>query len=436
MMNNNKNDFIVECPVCKNVEFKYIMNAFTKPDNVDLFQEKNQKYLSCTTCGTFIKAPLEKTKENPDEYGKVYYNQMNSVTEDIDNSIKDHIQNAQIPVYKTFEKFIEKNFDYNKYKYWLDIGSAGYPTTFKNYEFTTIEPDPRTVSIGQNLFKNKNIICDVFDNYETDKKINGIVFHHSFYCIPNPNETLKKAYEMLNDEGIIIIAIGQYFMGTASVFEDSEFLRLEDIFRGETLYTYYNQYSLEYLFQNNGFSLEQSVILNHDEYKFSKNFSSKYFVFKKKTNLNKDSKLITKSLNLYKNSLTQTFTNWEKDTKNTLKEFNTPNTIFIGNFKLFKSLNNILKLDNVYGFIDFDIEYNNTYILDDIQHIPYKTLEEKEDMKIIVCSFDNQNEILNNIKQYNKNKIYTPNRQSKIENLFFTYEEKNYLTKAFIVKKV
>lgn len=426
------NHNISQCPVCDGVDFEYVFRAFTKPDHEE-FSFLNEYYLECNCCGTTIKSPLEVQKEDFINYGKNYYDQMTEKAK-AEESIINHIKFAQIPVYNTFKRFIDKNFPANHYSKWLDVGSAGYPTTFEEYCFTTIEPDNRTVEIGKRLFKESNIVCSILDNFASNEKFDGIVFHHSFYCLPNPNDAIQKCKELLSDNGIVIIAIGQFFMDTPAVFEDNLYNRVEDIYRGETLSVYYNPFSLEYIFRKHGFCLEKTSMLKHEDF-MNPEYSSRYFVFKRTNNISKENGLLSQSFQFSTKLLLQNYKRLMIETKNTLEQYNSDKVLFIGNFDLFNQLNNLMKLDEIYGFIDINNICSNKYKINGVEVLPYSDVYQlKEDIKIVVCSYTQQDSILRKTIGHLENDIFIPTRKSNINFLFFTYRGKDVLTKAFILK--
>lgn len=424
-----KNSLRVQCPVCEGVKFSCVYRVFEKPDDVELFAFKTGRFLECTCCATTIKAPLEIRKSDVTEYGMSYYNQLNYL-KDIEKAIEEHIYHSQIPVYKTFEAMLNESFSSKDYSKWLDVGSAGYPTTFENYNFTTIEPDFRTVEIGRRLFNREKILCTIIDDLPLDEVYDGIVFHHSFYCLPNPNEALQKCFQLLRDGGVVVVAIGQFFMETPSVFSDNLYLRLEDIYRGETLSVYYNPFSLEYIFAKNGFVLESIKELSHHHHT-SLDYRSKYFTFRKQSKSVKTD-LLQASYDFSKQLLKTHFADFTERTYNTLARHNNEQTVFIGDWTLFEALNRILPLTNIQAFIDFHDVASHAYVVEGVQVLPFSSVYRlPQNTRIVVCSFAHQKVILEALRHRTFDEIFVPTRQSKIEDMFFYYEKDEVLTKAF-----
>lgn len=427
-----------QCPICDGKEFNFLINGYVSPDNVSTFEfKKNEKIISCKQCGAFLKTPLEIDIDDFREYGRKYYNQSKiNLNADEEKTIKAHIMNNQIPIYNAFKKYLYQRFDSKIFYNWLDVGSAGYPTTFREYNFKTIEPDDRTVKIGQELFESKNIECNILEHYHSEEKLDAILFHHSFYCMPNPNVTIKKAYELLDNNGIIVIAIGQFFMDTTPPYVDYKYLRLEDLFRGVTSYIYYNDLSLEYIFAKHNFKLIEKKVLEHTDFEAIKKYESKYFVFQKQSKIEVKNTLIQESKIKYEKMIDSLFNEWFDNSLETLKSFNTFNTIFIGSYTVFQQLNEIYPLDNIYGFYDWGYKLDQNINLDNINFITKKDLKNFKNGNIVVCSFDSEQDkivkFVNSLKDETCT-LFLPSRSSAIENMFFKYQAQNRLTKSFSV---
>lgn len=428
------NNRTVICPVCRSNSFIYLCNAFSKPDNIRLFHETPENFLMCNQCFTIIKAPLIERQKDFTEYGKIYYNQMGSDSSSIDRSIVNHIYNAQIPVYKTCLKFLERRLPSGVYNHWLDIGSAGVPTSFSNYNFTTIEPDSRTVKIGKEMFNPGKIHCTVLEQYSPLEPYDGLLFHHSFYCLPNPEIVLQKARSIVKDNGIIVIAISHFCMATSPVFEDSKYLRIEDIFRGDTLCVYYNPFSLIYLMQRNGFVFEDEELCVHRDHPHAPHYSSKYFIFRKTDCSFLDHELLSSSRDFQERLFLDQFSKWHIVTEKTLHLNNTPKTIFIGDFVLFEALNKIVPLTKIKGFINVSFDYTNTYSVNGVKHLCLEDLSLSDDCNLVLCSFDKQKEILDKIGVFNPQQVQIPTRQSKIKSLYFDFNNHRVMTKEFSLR--
>lgn len=427
----------VKCPVCQSDRFLSFISAYISPDNVETFSFlSDQKFFSCERCGTFLKVPLHVNKVDVQDYGKSYYNQIHG-EDNILKTIYNHICSSQMAVYKTFQEILEAKFSAEEYPNWLDIGSAGYPTMFEHYNFITIEPDPRAVLLGKALFNGEKIICNVFEKYESSTRVQGIVFHHSFYCLPDPSAILKKAFDVLEDNGVLVIAISQFFVETSAPSKDKAFQRLEDIFRGVTSYCYYNAASLEYLLNQNGFVLESSDIKSHKESSLRDLSESQYFFFRKQAHITQKPELIEMSKSYNALKMEQLFQAWEDVTCETLKKINHEKTVIIGDSELFFDLTTYAILDKIDGFIDEKLPTDNPFTLNGIKHYPLKYLKELVGKDIVICAFDKRQEtlvaLLQTLNVMAANRVLIPSRQSAIKRFHMEYRQQKVPTKAFVL---
>lgn len=425
-MNSNLS---IICPVCSNSKSQtFIMKLFKNLHNPKKYEFlKNEGLYECSNCGTIYRPTLNKDMKMED-LGIQYYDQVN-VNDMFKKNIINHIENHQKPQYDRIRDYILNKFDIEKYNNWLDVGSAGYPTSFKDINFLTIEPDPRVVKVGQELFNKNNISCNIVENFKPDSKIDGVLFANSFYCIPTPNEAIQNVFNILNDNGKVIVMIGHYFMGSKiSPAQDGEYVAIEDLIRGITLWVYYNPYSLEYIFNKNGFRLIDKFTFNHN-HKIEKR-SINVLVFEKhKRDINNE--LLEKSKNSNMNLLNNFFSNNKKNTIKTIKEeLENKNTLIIGSTCL---INDILKISESTENLTI-YNFNNEKLLNNKNSTIIKTLSQlkneinsKTFNKIAICSFKYQNEILNFINENNLKvkKIILPTRESGDDKIWGNFKQNN-----------
>ena len=94
-------------------------------------------------------------------------------------------------------------------------------------------------------------------------------------------------------------------------------------------------------------------------------------------------------------------------------------------------------MNQIYGFMDIFNKPSNTFTLDEIEHIDYEELMQIKNMNIVICSFSKQKSILQELNDLkNSNKLYLPTRTSKIKSMFFSFRDKEFLTRAFLLKLV
>ncbi|OHC75285.1 MAG: hypothetical protein A3G18_02590 [Rhodospirillales bacterium RIFCSPLOWO2_12_FULL_58_28] len=229
---------------------------FAHPDQVDAFRFVPGHFCICKGCGLIRRLPVA-TRDDMTDYGKSYYDQMTK-SKASQNSIITHA-NLQKLHYETMRVELLKRFPASEYPRWLDVGSAGPPTAFTDYEFTTIEPDPLAVEIGRELFSRDRILCGILEDYKPERNFDGLVFMNSLYCTPTPALALAAAHATLRDGGILMIAICGKIMDAIDNGVDGHTMCIEDMLRGDTLFNYFNQSNLEILCARHGFKMIESV---------------------------------------------------------------------------------------------------------------------------------------------------------------------------------
>lgn len=244
------------CPVCNGVGYRSLFPMFAHPDRAEAFRFIPGRFCICEGCGLIRRIPVVTSKDITD-YGKSYYNQMTE-SEASRDSIVTHA-GLQKMHYETLRVELLKRFPASEYPRWLDVGSAGSPTAFTDYEFTTIEPDPRAVEVGRELFSGERIFCSILEEYKPERPFDGLVFMNSFYCTPTPAIALAAAHAMLKEGGILMIAISGKIMDAVDNGIDGRTMRIEDMLRGDALFNYFNQANLEMLCARHGFEMIESA---------------------------------------------------------------------------------------------------------------------------------------------------------------------------------
>ena len=97
----------------------------------------------------------------------------------------------------------------------LSIGGQSFEIqnlskVYKDSKITTIEPSETMMSIIKNECKNlKNLeyICDKFENYKNNKNFQLCLCLLVLQFVKNPKSFLKKIYNNLDENGILIISI-------------------------------------------------------------------------------------------------------------------------------------------------------------------------------------------------------------------------------------
>ncbi len=249
------------CPVCEGGSLTELCPFLLDQEDPQLTRFcEYRKLVLCEDCGSVSRFPLEIAPILDDRAGDYYYAQMrNRADEDPEkadpNTIAAHIDDAQSHHYDHLRDLLRARFEPSRYRRWLDVGSAGYPTAFDDYDFVTVEPSPAAVALGKQRFRSENIRLGTIESLDGDGSFDGVVFLDSFYCMTDPRRALAKARSLLRDDGILVVRMGHYFVETDSTAPDSRYDYLEPIFRGLTVSVYQNRLSLQWLCAQFGFEL-------------------------------------------------------------------------------------------------------------------------------------------------------------------------------------
>ncbi len=413
------------CAACNGNSFEYFSRQIKRKlekksfvDNADLYQ--------CAECGTICELPVKKLDIK--KGGGWYYDQIRTTEED-KSSMMHHISLGQIPFYKALETVLKEK--YSKYKKWIDVGSCGFATTFKDFDFTTVEPDKSMTVLAKELFKNDKIICSDIFNFTTNEKFDAILFNNSFYCIPQTIELLEKISSLLNKDGIIMVGISHAFMNSG-VMPSS----IDDILINETHKVFYSQESLEYLFHQNDYLLIDNFILNHNVLVDGNNI--RYLVFKKdvkNSNSNNKEYLKKQSVESFNFVLNKYKTDFFTNVKKNLGKFNNNETILIGDPQLFFKVNKNFSLNNIKCFIPYKSNTTNVKIGKiEIQDI--KSLNKISFSKVVILDFKKYKEILEYLGQTltSTKEVYSPTINLASNNLYYEIKLNNYISNSFDFK--
>lgn len=266
------------CPVCKCENTTPIMDYMSNVKFAGRLEvHTDQSYSRCDRCGAVLHLPLEIFQSDEISiYGENYY----CWGKDEREMIASHSE-GQMHHYDKFHDFILEAFPAKTHEKWLDVGSSGYPTSFEDYEFTTIEPSLAAVAYGQETWNRDRIFNAVVETFETNTVFDGVVFLNSLYCTPTPSEAINNAYKRLRPGGALVVSIGNYLMETAAWSEDGRFSRIEDMWEGSTMWVYYNRLNLRSLCAQNGFLFKDDVIIN--KFDHHPHLEMRYLVFEKTT---------------------------------------------------------------------------------------------------------------------------------------------------------
>ena len=339
-----------QCPVCEGASHRVFCNLFRSPDHpVQFVESENAFIVRCDGCDTLLRWPIEILHQDEEsKYGESYYNQIGS-QESFEQSAKSHIQ-YQINHYDQLHEFLLNRVSSETHLKWLDVGSCGAPTAYPDFEFTTVEPDPRIVGHGRKLFHPDRVLQGTIQSYQRPDLLDGVVFHDSLYCISDPHNALSKAAELLRPGGMLVVRIGGYFCDTHDFAQDPYVHRLEDVIRGDVMWVYYSLPGLRIMCARHGFSFVGDEV-QHPAYS---NFKSHRYMVFEKTEDPIDAPTITDVKRFNRERLDSLQENFSNVTKTTLSVFDRNDAAFIGPLELLRDFAAAYPFQNKPIFFDAD----------------------------------------------------------------------------------
>lgn len=421
------------CPLCEGSETERLTFSWKKfHDEKQFFLSRHEWFVQCRECGTIYRAPL-KVYADFRNYGKDYYDQVNS-GETVEEHALWHFENFQKPNYDALHRHMLKVVPPEKARKWLDVGSIGYATTLSRYDFRTIEPDPRIVKLGRrhfrkwfSFFNKPKIDCATLETHVSADKYDGILFNNSVYCLTTPLSSLLRASEMLRPGGHLLVTISTYFNDATAVRTDGLVSRIEDVLQGETLWVFYNKFSLEYLCRKAGFELESTA-----EVPCYGKKTMQVYHFKKTGLLKTDAELLHKSREHMTRKLENCFDGFDAQTKRALSLINNKSYFVIGTARVINEALIYGALDQTSGIVFFEpkgveqVPLSGTSMtMIDVKRV-LDASQKNIRFRAAVLSFKYQDEIHALIKSEwgERVDILMPNRKSGMEQLQFEFAGK------------
>lgn len=416
------------CPICECERVTLLTPSWKRYYNEKAFFIADcEWFVACDQCGTIFRYPLL-SYDDYRKYGEDYYNQVNPGGS-VESHAVWHFESFQKPNYDSIRTYLNARLPPNRFAKWLDVGSVGYATTFREYEFTTIEPDERIVMLGRRLFEPKGlnklfwrarprIRCHTIESYPSGDRFDGILFNNSFYCLPFPIDGLMKAASLLKEGGQLVITISTYFCDAVAARTDGLLSRIEDALPGETLWVFHNVKSLEYLARRAGFKLESAEEISAYGKK-----TMRAFVFRKSLPVIPPATLLEDSRLLMHQKLDGLFEDFARQSKNSLAEFNREDVLFVGTLPMLHDMNRVLRLDRIAGFVLIDFVVSESSVdgvkcmnLDELRRL----VESRPNrMSVVVASYKFQDDVFARLGGLTEllAAVYRPNRKSGMESL-------------------
>jgi|688.fasta_scaffold233908_2 SAM-dependent methyltransferase len=302
-------------------------------------------------------------------------------------------------------KFIrEKGIELSNYRFFLDIGSnrgdfinhLKNNIDFENVKIDAIETDPDIVCKYEKYSNVTTFIarfesCDISEN-----KYDFIYFVHTLEHLENLNESLLKIRKSLKYGGIIFLAVPNIEYGSYNTFTEIFIDTHTYHFRYNVLINICKKAGFKILFKNNDGEAEIKLILTVDYSKIYNNLTE---------NQGNESKIF---LNKYINCIESERNKIKRASEKIDMLFN-ENYLCWGAGRLFDGLvvignintNKIIFLIDKYLHQYFDNFY-------DIKVKPIEFLDNiDKNTKILICSFEYEQEIIINAKELGFKNLYT-----------------------------
>lgn len=229
----------MKCNVCgKNYGFK---NDYP---NITV----NYSYITCMNCGSGILDPFPITEVFQEKYDTEEY--FNDLSSKVKNKFFDFFLNMRI--YEMPWEYVP-NFEIQKNNA-LDVGCGNgeFLYEMKKLGFSVFATDYSKIALDRTRKKvdgeKENFYLGEFSEIKIDKNFSLVSFWHVLEHVENPSKYIKKAFEILEKDGVVVGEVPNYNSWTLSLFKDkySWIMIPEHII-------YYSPKSLEMLLRNQGF---------------------------------------------------------------------------------------------------------------------------------------------------------------------------------------
>lgn len=411
------------CPICDSTAFRFLSPVWRNYHREDEFRISEEEWFAeCARCGTVLRLPLADYGEDFRQYGRDYYD-VASVGSSLDQHAEAHFQHFQRPNYDSVHAFLQRALPAERHRAWLDVGSIGYATTFSDYRFTTIEPDERVVELGRRLFagfkfwQRARIQCATLESFVTQARFDGILFNNSFYCVTTPGRTLQRARELLGNDGRVVVTISMYLNDAVNNRDDGLISRIEDVIPGSTLWVFYNEMSLRYLFARHGFELEKREEIPAYGLK-----TMQTYVFRRNDGIQPDPTWLDASHQHMSAKWADCFDEFERQSRTTLAGIDHDKTFLVGPLRILLELARIRQPEAMAGAIASDAVVAGVDSAG-LRLIAWEQMRERilseagAGYQVVLCSFRQQDALRARLRQElgNDIRILGPNRRSGMD---------------------
>jgi len=426
-MTNSPLRFGATCPVCDARAFTLLSRVWRNYHlPAQLYLDPLRWFAECDACGTVVMLPLH------DDFatgGTLYYDQRET-----EAHVRRHFEQFQKPNYDHIREFLHATHPAGEFYRWLDVGSVGYPTTFDEYEFTTIEPDAAAARAGEVLFGTGRIHAATLDRWSDDRQYDGLLFNNSFYCLVDPGAALQRARQLLRPGGRLVITLSMTFADAVYDRDDGRTLVIEDLIVGETLQVYYNQFSLRYLAERHGFRL-----VDVREVKAYGHKTMKAHTFERSEATQVLPQLIPQSKAQMARVWRDCLHGFEASMAATTARLNCPETVLAGSLTVIRDLSRRGDLSQIHGILPIPdaglagsvVNGHKVLSVDELRGL------DTDDYHVAVCGFTDPEGIAASLRTAlgPDLRISLPTRRSGMDFIDFSFRDGTYPSKGLVLSE-
>ena len=191
---------VINCPVCNSEKKKF----YTQGNDYEyLTCENTWKFFKCENCNLLYLDPRPHLDEINTIYPSYYYSSNYEEINFIARFGKQFLDNLK---FKSFLSFLRKD----EFKY-LDIGCGNgrylevVHKKFKQKKVNCFGLEFENNKLKELKKEGYQIFFDSIDDFVTDNKFDLITMFHVIEHVANPSEQIKKIYDCLSDEGVLVI---------------------------------------------------------------------------------------------------------------------------------------------------------------------------------------------------------------------------------------